>query len=102
MPRAFWTRMGASAASMVAISLTTEGLAAARFAPSVNPVGSEANGLVVKVHGTHRPCRHGSQGRMGQQLGWHRHDRGATYPCAPESTGGQPYYSAPTERGSRQ
>jgi hypothetical protein len=101
MPRAFGTRMAVSAAFMVEISLMTEGLAAGRFAASVKPVGSEAGGLVVRVHGTHRPCRHGSQGRTGMQVGWHRHDRGAVYPCAPESTGAQPY-SSPADRSSRQ
>jgi hypothetical protein len=91
----------ASVAFAVAIASMAGGSSAGQVAPSLEAVASEVGGLVVKVHGTHRACRHGSYGRMGMQVGWHRHDRGATYPCAPESTGAQPY-SPSTERGSRQ
>jgi hypothetical protein len=99
MVRAHWTPTAAAFA--IAIASMAEGASAGHIAAAMRPIASEVSGLVEKVHGAHRACRHGSYGRRGMDVGWHRHDRGKVYPCAPEATGTQPY-SPSTERGPRQ
>jgi hypothetical protein len=101
MVRAQWMPAMVSAALLIAVAFTAERASAGHVAPHVGPIASEVSGFIVKVHGTHRSCRHGSYGKSGTEVGWHRHDRGKAYPCVPESTGTQPY-SSPTDRRVRQ
>jgi hypothetical protein len=99
MVRAAWMRT-AAAAFTIAVASMAEGSSVGRLMPAMEPAAN-VGGLVVRVHGTHRACRHGSYGKMGMDVGWHRHDRGKVYPCAPDSAGGQGA-SSPTDRGARQ
>lgn len=100
MVRAQWKVM-AWVVFTFAIASMAEASPAAHFASAMEPDVSGVSDFVVKVHGTHRPCRNGSLGRMGMEVGWHRHDRGKVYPCTPDSTGTQSY-SSPTDRRARQ
>jgi hypothetical protein len=99
MLRVQWKPTVASVALTFVISSMAEGSPAGHIASAVAPAAGEVSHLVLKVHGRHLACRFGPVGKYGRNE-WHRQDRGATYPCAPESTGSQPYYGAPTGGGS--
>ncbi len=76
-----WKPVAATAALAVAIASMAEGSPARHLARPMQGAASEASGLVIKTHGSHTACRYGSYRKTTQ--GWHRHDRGAAYPCAP-------------------
>jgi hypothetical protein len=59
---------------------------------------SEAGGLVLRTHGSHLKCRYGKHGKSKEE--WHRHDRGATYPCAPPSKDVQRFEPSTAGKGS--
>jgi hypothetical protein len=76
-----------------------EGSPAGHLRASMERAISEAGGLVLRTHGSHLKCRYGKHGKSKEE--WHRHDRGATYPCAPPSKDVQRFDPSPAGKGSR-
>jgi hypothetical protein len=95
MLRVRWKPVAATAVAALAIVSMAEGSPAPHLARPMQSATSEAGGLVMKVHGSHKACRFGSY--MKTQ-GWHRHDRRGVYPCVPPS-GATQQQSSPTYTG---
>jgi len=75
-----------------------EGSPAGHLRVSMERAMSELGGLVVTTHGSHLKCRYGKHGKSKEE--WHRHDRGAVYPCAAPSEVPR-FGPSPTGKSSR-
>ena len=76
-----------------------EGSPAGHLRASMERAISEVGGLVVRTHGSHLKCRYGKHGKSKDE--WHRHDRGAIYPCASPSEEVQRSGPSRTGKGSK-
>ena len=81
MLRVHWKTGVAAIAFAAANTSAAEGSPAGHLRRSMESTMSEVSGLVVRTHGSHLKCRYGKHGKSKEE--WHRHDRRATYPCAP-------------------
>jgi hypothetical protein len=90
--------MAVAALAVSAAAATLAQGAPAGHLRSMSEAAAEADGVVIRTHGSHTACRFGSFGKAKE--GWHRHVGKAVYPCAPEATTAPPS-SLPTARGWR-